>query len=176
MEDRLPEVEKAYRERRKGFIAWAKKATRSLADAEDLVQDAFAKAFANIESLAGVDDLEAWLFATVRNNARDRWRRGETKKRAGEISVSDEAIAEIVAATGLDPEEEALSSELLDALYDAVDGLPAEQRMVIEAQVMDGLTFREIAEASGISQNTLAARKRYGLEKLAEALQEWIDL
>jgi DNA-directed RNA polymerase specialized sigma24 family protein len=46
--------------------------------------------------------------------------------------------------------------------------------MVIEAQVLDGLTFKELAEKSGISPDTLAARKRYAVKRLAAALREWV--
>ena len=169
------DLETAYRENRHGFLAWASKATRSLVDAEDLVQDAFVTALAGAESLSAVDDLAAWLFTSVRNRVKDLWRRGETRRRAGEIAVSDDAIAEIVATAGLDPADLAASSELLEALYDAIEELPDEQRTVIEAQVLDGLTYRELAESSGISPDTLAARKRYAIKRLAAALREWIE-
>ena len=173
--DRRSELEAAYREHKPGFLAWATKATRSFVDAEDLVQEAFAKALARAESLGGVDDLAAWLFASVRNKVRDLWRRNETRRKAGEIAVSDAAIVEIVASAGLDPSEMAVSSELLEALYDAIEELPPEQRTVIEAQVLDGLTFKELAESTGISPDTLAARKRYAVKRLADALQEWME-
>ena len=58
--DKRAELEAAYRKNRPGFIAWATKATRSFVDAEDLVQEAFAKALARAESLGGVDDLAAF--------------------------------------------------------------------------------------------------------------------
>ncbi len=173
--DTRSNLETAYRENRRGFLAWATRATRSLTDAEDLVQDAFVTALAGAESFSAVDDVAAWLFTSVRNKVRDLWRRGETRKRAGEIAVSDEAIAEIVATAGLDPADLAASSELLEALYEAIEDLPDEQRMVIEAQVLDGLTYKELAESSGISPDTLAARKRYAIKRLAAALREWIE-
>jgi RNA polymerase sigma factor (sigma-70 family) len=173
--DRKAELEQAYRENKGGFLSWAARATRSMTDAEDLVQDAFARALANIESLSAVEDLAAWLFASVRNRVRDRWRKTEVRKRAGETELADETIDEIVAAAGLDPAELAAEAELIEALYDAIEELPPEQRMVIEAQVLDGLTFRELAEQSGISPDTLAARKRYAIRKLAGALREWMD-
>lgn len=175
-QDRVHELEQAYRKRRKGFLAWAERATRNFVDAEDLVQDAFASALGSAESLSGVDDLEAWLFASVRNKARDRWRRKETRRQAGEVYVPLETLTEIAESAGLDPEELALSSELLDALEDAIEELPPEQRAVIEAQTLDGQTFKEMAEASGVSQDTLAARKRYAVKKLAAALDEWLDI
>jgi RNA polymerase sigma factor (sigma-70 family) len=173
--DRSSELERAYRENKKGFLAWATRATRSLADAEDLVQDAFAAALVNTDTLTTVDDLAAWLFASLRNKARDLWRRRETRKKVGEAEVSDEAISEIVAAAGLGPAELFEEGELSEALYEAIEELPGEQRSVIEAQVLDGFTFRELAEDSGISADTLAARKRYALKRLAGSLREWFE-
>ena len=52
--DKNAELERAYRENKKGFLAWAAKATRSVADAEDLVQDAFASAMAVYFSSPGL--------------------------------------------------------------------------------------------------------------------------
>jgi RNA polymerase sigma factor (sigma-70 family) len=173
--DRKSELETAYREHRRGFLAWAARATRSFTDAEDLVQDTFMKALANSESLGAVEDLAGWLFASVRNRVRDYWRRSETRKKVGEIEVSDETIAEIVSSAGLGPEELVAELELMNALYEAIEELPPDQRMVIEAQVLDGQTFKEIAESSGISPDTLAARKRYAIKRLSAALKEWAE-
>jgi DNA-directed RNA polymerase specialized sigma24 family protein len=57
----------------------------------------------------------------------------------------------------------------------AIDALPAPQREVLLAQSVEGLTFRELAERTGISIDTLMARKRYAVKKLAVALIEWYD-
>ena len=72
--DEGSELERAYRANKKGLLTWATRATRSIADAEDLVQDAFTAALADTESLIDVDDLAAWLFAALRNKVRDLWR------------------------------------------------------------------------------------------------------
>jgi DNA-directed RNA polymerase specialized sigma24 family protein len=66
-------------------------------------------------------------------------------------------------------------ASLADALNDALRALPSAQRKVVEAQVFGGLTFREIAQASGESIDTLTARKRYALRSLSKALRNWID-
>jgi RNA polymerase sigma factor (sigma-70 family) len=173
--DRNAELERAYRENKQGFLAWAAKATRSVADAEDLVQDAFATALADSEALIDVDDLAAWLFTSLRNKVRDLWRRRDTRKRAGEADVSVEVVAEIVAAAGFTPAELVEGAELMDALSTAIEALPAEQRAVIEAQVIDGFTFREIAEMTGLSPDTLAARKRYAVKRLGDSLRDWFE-
>jgi RNA polymerase sigma factor (sigma-70 family) len=173
--DRKSELERAYRENKKSFLAWAAKATRSVSDAEDLVQDAFATALANSETLIDVDDMAAWLFASLRNKARDLWRRRDARKRSGEAEVSEEVVAEIVAAAGLSPAELVEGAELMEALSAAIEALPAEQRAVIEAQVIDGFTFKEIAEMTDLSPDTLAARKRYAVKKLGDSLRYWFE-
>ncbi|HTX73916.1 MAG TPA: sigma-70 family RNA polymerase sigma factor [Rectinemataceae bacterium] len=167
------DLETTYRTHHRGLLSWAARATRSLADAEDLVQEAYASALAEAESLDLIDDLAAWLFTTLRNKVRDLWRHREVQRKAGETAVSEDLISEIVADSGIDPLSVAVESELQGALYEAIEDLPEEQRHVIEAQVLDGLTFRELAEASGISPDTLAARKRSAIKRLSAALREW---
>ena len=56
-----------------------------------------------------------------------------------------------------------------------MQSLPSSQRRVVEAQVFGGLTFKQIAEATGESIDTLTARKRYAMQKLSRALRHWID-
>ncbi|RPJ03993.1 MAG: hypothetical protein EHM28_14245, partial [Spirochaetaceae bacterium] len=77
-----------------------------------------------------------------------------------EIDVAGETIAEIVASTGLDPSDALVRDELANALSDAISVLPEDQRTVIEAQVVDNLTFRELSAKTGESINTLMTRKK----------------
>jgi RNA polymerase sigma factor (sigma-70 family) len=170
-----PEIEAAYRAQRQGLIRWIEKATHGLADAEDVLHDAFANALASLSPLDVVENLPAWLFAAVRNRVYDLWRRRDARRRAGESEIAQEAISEIVAATGLDPADMAARDELSDALAQAIALLPPEQRFVIEAQALDGVGFRELSERTGVSIDTLAARKRYAVAKLAKALRGWIE-
>jgi len=58
------------------------------------------------------------------------------------------------------------------AIMDAVDELPEKQRYVFIQQVVEGRTFRELAEETGDSINTLVARKRYAIQILQSRLQE----
>jgi RNA polymerase sigma-70 factor (ECF subfamily) len=57
----------------------------------------------------------------------------------------------------------------LALLLRAAEGLPPEQKEAVFLKVCDGLTFKEIASACGVSANTAASRYRYGIEKLREA-------
>lgn len=165
-------IEAAYRERGAEFLTWARRRTGSDEDAEDLLHDAFLGALRGAARLEEVADPLGWIFAGLRNRAVDLWRK---KGRRGERErVSIEAVEEIVAAVGLDPADELVREELSGAISDAIAALRPEEREVIEAQVFKGRSFREISESTGIPIDTLAARKRRGVAKIARALRSWI--
>ena len=82
---------------------------------------------------------------------------------------------EIAVAAGVDPQDSLIRGELEDALTVAIEALPANQREVLRAQALGGITFRELAESTGIPIDTLMARKRRAMRKLAAALEYWME-
>lgn len=168
-------IEKAYRERRGGFLAWAKRHAPDDASAEYALQDAFIRALSNANALSVVEDVAGWIFSAMRNRLIDLWRREDTHKRAGAVELSEETIVEIVADAGFDPHDVLIRVELEEAIAVAVEALPKEQREVIQAQALDGTAFRELAERTGVSIDTLMSRKRRALHKLAAALEYWME-
>jgi RNA polymerase sigma factor (sigma-70 family) len=167
------QIERTYRERGRGFLAWARRHAPDAATAEDVLQDAFVKALANASALSLVEDLGAWIFSAMRNRLFDLWRGAAARRRAGAAELRDETVEEIAVAAGFDPHDELVRDEILEALQIAIEALPAEQREVLKAQTLEGLTFRELAKRTGTSIDTLMARKRYAIKKLAAALQDW---
>jgi RNA polymerase sigma factor (sigma-70 family) len=168
-------IERTYRERGRGFLAWAKSHAPDPATAEDILQEAFLRALANADALSPVADLAAWIFSTMRNRLIDLWRGEGAKRRAGATELPERVLEEVAAEAGLDPEDQLQRSEMLAALEVAVEALPATQREVIRAQALGGVGFKELAEATGVSIDTLMARKRYAIRKLAAALEYWMD-
>jgi RNA polymerase sigma factor (sigma-70 family) len=173
--DSLGRIEEAYREEKPRFIARLRKAGRSLQEAEDLVQDAYAELLESLPSVPDIRNLPAWINSLLGRRLIDAWRHDRVRRVAGETSVAEETLEEIIGGVGLDPHDEFVRESLSDALDDAMKALPAPQRRVVEAQVFGGMTFREIAERDGESIDTLMARKRYALSNLAKALRRWID-
>lgn len=167
-------IESAFRENRSDLLAQARRVTRDIRDAEDVVQEAFLSAMANIDVLGKVENIPGWLFQVIKNRVVDLWRRRRTRTAAGEIDVAAETVSQIIASTGLDPADECVRNELAGALGDAIAALPVEQRQVIEAQVLDGLTFQEMAARTGLPINTLMTRKKLAIKRLATALRGWI--
>src|SRR5215213_4429548 len=142
-----------------GLVLFARQFVRSLADAEDIVQEAFVKFWRKQHPIHN----RALLFATVRSTALDLLRRDARRARreADAVAEGDQSTA----APQFDANDEAQH-----ALAAAVDRLPAEQRQVLVMKIWSELTFAEIASVLGISQNTAASRYRYALAALKKNL------
>jgi RNA polymerase sigma factor (sigma-70 family) len=168
-------LEDAYRSERPRFIARLRATGRSLEEAEDLVQDVYAETMERLSLVSGIVNLPAWINALLSRRIIDAWRRDKARAAAGETKVAEEALEEIISGIGLDPQDAFVRDSLTEALNDALRALPMNQRRVVEAQVFGGQTFREIAETTGESIDTLMARKRYAIRNLTQALRHWIE-
>jgi RNA polymerase sigma factor (sigma-70 family) len=168
-------IEAAYRDSRKVLIGKANKSLRNKNDAEDALQDVFLRILANADIIDSITNLPALVYTMLKRRIIDLWRRSRMQRKAGETDVAEQTIEEIVSAIGFDPLDTAIRSELAEALDTAIGELPPEQQAVIEAQVIDGMTFAELSERTGLSINTLMTRKRIAIKRLAEALRGWIE-
>lgn len=171
----LARVETAYRQEKPRLIARLRRAGRTIQEAEDLLHDSYAQIMERISIVPDIRNLPAWINSLLGRRMIDAWRHDRVKRSAGETAVAEETLEEIIAGTGLDPQDQYVRDRIADALDAAIKALPREQRSVVEAQVFGGKTFREIAEASGESIDTLTARKRYAVAKIAKALRHWIE-
>jgi RNA polymerase sigma-70 factor (ECF subfamily) len=123
-------------------------------DAEDVIQQVFAAVLARGTA---IEDEDAYFRTAVRNAAYSLLRQRRTARLAGEPMLEP-------AVAGCDATEQA-------ALEQALRALPADQREVIHLHVYEGMTFREIAAATGESINTVSARYRYALDKMRKLLR-----
>jgi RNA polymerase sigma-70 factor, ECF subfamily len=142
-----------------GLLLFARQWTRSRADAEDIVQEAFVRFWRRHHKIRN----RALLYATVRSIALDHIRRDHRRAQREEEAISD--LEQVV-----EPQFE-LGDEAQLALATAVECLPHEQREVLIMKIWNELTFAEIGSALGISQNTAASRYRYALATLKKILQ-----
>jgi RNA polymerase sigma-70 factor, ECF subfamily len=141
-----------------GLVLFARQWTRSPADAEDIVQEAFVRFWRKHHDIGN----RGLLYATVRSIALDFIRRDSRRARRESTAMSD-----------VDPKVEpefGIEDDSQRALVAAVNLLPAEQREVLTLKIWNELTFAEIASALGISQNTAASRYRYALAALKKNL------
>lgn len=141
-----------------GLVLFARQWVRSAADAEDIVQEAFVRFWRQNRDVAN----RGLLYATVRSVALDLIRKDSRRARR-----EAEAYADTVQAIEPQFEEENDSQRLL---VGAIGRLPHEQREVLVMKIWNDLTFAEIGEGLGISQNTAASRYRYALAALKKDL------
>jgi RNA polymerase sigma-70 factor, ECF subfamily len=135
-------------------------------DALDAVQDGFIKALTHLRGFEHRCTFKTWLLRVVSNAALDL---GRQRRRRDELSA---AVTERVALDGgvtpahADPGREAEESDLRQALARALRQLPEAQRRTFVLHVDGGLSYREVAEAMGISIGTVMSRLFYARQKL----------
>jgi RNA polymerase sigma factor (sigma-70 family) len=127
-----------------------------------------------------VEHAGAWLYRVARNQIVDFFR----KKRlvALEDALAQKAddegaltLADLLPSPDAGPEAAYACTVLLHDLNAALDELPEEQRAVFIAQAIDGRSFQELADETGVGVNTLLSRKRYAVLHLRRRLQVIYD-
>jgi RNA polymerase sigma factor (sigma-70 family) len=155
------------------LLAFIRRRIDDAAEAEDILQEAFYELVVAERLAQPVEQIGAWLMRVARNRIIDRFRkkRPEELRLAAGDSGEEPVLDELLPAADGTPETAAMRALLLEEIEAALAELPREQREVFIAQELDGLTFRELAERSGVSINTLLSRKRYAVRQLRERLQ-----
>jgi RNA polymerase sigma factor (sigma-70 family) len=146
------------------------------ADVEDLLQEVFFELVQAGRLLKPIDYVTGWLFRVARNRITDFFR----KKRPGAFAdaAMENEEGELLEIDDLLPSPEAgpealyIRSALLDEIKSALAELPAEQREVFLAHEMEGRSFKDLSAETGVSVNTLLARKRYAVLRLRARLKK----
>ena len=152
---------------------------RDPSDAEDILQDVFHEFVQAYRLPAPIEQASAWLFRVARNRIIDVFRK-RRELPLGEAAAEPDDESEYrldlaLPSQDAGPEAAYARSVLLDALQAALDELPANQRDVFVAHELEGRSFKELAGESGVSVNTLLARKRYAVLHLRASLQAVYD-
>lgn len=147
------------------LLLYARQTTRSLADAEDVLQDAFIRFWRHQRELGG--EPRAFLFASIKRAACDLARRNSRRSRR-ELAAGFADDGE----TAGEPFFEVLDrdDERRVAIESALRKLPEKLREVLVLKVWGDLTFEQIATQLEISSNTAASRYRYALTALRKQL------
>jgi RNA polymerase sigma factor (sigma-70 family) len=165
----ITQVINDYSKRLRGFI---RKRVTNEADAEDILQDVFYQLIGNTEP---IEQLTTWLFKVTRNKIIDRQRKKKPELIEDIYTKADEEESlnwsEFFFDANENPETDYLRSLFWEALNDALNELPEEQKQVFVLNELEGVPFKIIAEQTGETINTLISRKRYAVLHLRERLQ-----
>jgi RNA polymerase sigma-70 factor (ECF subfamily) len=142
------------------------------AEAEEILQEAFVRVWTRAETYdARVGGPLPWIVRLARNVAIDRLRARRVRA-AIDAPAIDGAVAEAVPATDIQtPEAAVLAAERRRTLTDALAGLPAEQRRLIEAAFFEGYTHSELAQRFGLPLGTVKTRIRAGMIAMRQRLE-----
>ena len=150
--------------------------TRNRADAEDLVQETYLKAYSKFHQYKPGTNIKAWLYRILTNTYITQYRKAQrSPKRASTDTVEDWQLAEAAShdARGLvSAEVEALESLPSEQLRDALESLSEEHRMVIVMADVESMTYKEIAQALGIPIGTVMSRLNRARRNLRAKLGE----
>lgn len=150
--------------------------TRNQADAEDLVQETFAKAFSSFRSYREGTNLKAWMYRIMTNtyiNAYRKKQRQPYHSPAEEMTDAEVAEAASHHATGLRSAEiEALERVPNRDIQRALNSLPEDRRMVVYYADVEGLPYKEISEIMDTPVGTVMSRLHRGRKQLRESLRD----
>jgi RNA polymerase sigma-70 factor (ECF subfamily) len=150
-------------------------------EARDLTQQVFIKVYRNLARLKDRERFSSWIYQIAANLCRDlikqrRRRQSFSLENLRESGTLDEAAhpeLTLHPEASLHPDKVVSRNELKEILEKALQEIPEEQRIVVIMKEYQGLKFTEIAEALGVSVNTIKSRMYYGLSALKKILAQW---
>jgi RNA polymerase sigma-70 factor (ECF subfamily) len=150
------------RRHQKGMWRMVRRYIKSDADASDVTQQAFVRAFKGLVTFRGAASVRSWLFRIAINCALS-WIRDHRREQAGELA-EDALTQEPAGITNIAGGEET------SRLRSAIEQLPPKQKLVLELRVFDDLPFKEVADLADCSENTAKVNFHYAVKRLREIL------
>lgn len=152
--------------------------TRNQADAEDLVQETYLKAYRSFGGFEAGTNLKAWLYRILTNTYINTYRARKRRPEQADVeNVEDlylyhQLAAGTAAGVGRSAEDEVLDQFTDDDVKAAIEALPDTFRMVVLLSDVEGFSYKEIAEITDVPIGTVMSRLHRGRKALQKALMD----
>lgn len=150
--------------------------TKNPHDAQDLVQDTYAKAFTSFHQFEPGTNLKAWLYRILTTTFINSYRKAQRQPLIASGELEDWQIADASSHTsdqGKSAEDEVLENLADGDIKDALAAIPEEFRMAVFLADVEGFSYKEIAEIVGVPTGTVMSRLHRGRKLLRESLAEY---
>ena len=150
------------RKHQKGVWRVVRRYVKGDADAKDVTQQVFVRAFKGLAAFRGAASVRSWLYRIAINCALS-WIRDHKREQPTEIA-EDSLTAMPIAPGRIADDQESIR------LRAAIGQLPPKQKLVLELRVFDDLSFKEVAELADCTENTAKVNFHYAVKKLRDLL------
>lgn len=147
--------------------------TKNTHDAQDLVQDTFAKAFTSFHQFEPGTNLKAWLYRILTTTFINNYRKDQRRPQISAGEVEDWQIADASSHTsdqGKSAEDEVLEGIADKDVKEALSAMPEEFRIAVYLSDVEGFSYKEIAEITNVPTGTVMSRLHRGRKLLRESL------
>lgn len=158
------------------LYAAAMRYTKNPEDAQDLVQDTYAKAYTSFHQFEPGTNLKAWLYRVLTTTFINNYRKDQRRPQSSDSELEDWQLAEASSHTsdqGKSTEDVVLENLPDSDIKNALAQIPEEFRMVVYYADVEGFSYKEIAEIVGVPTGTVMSRLHRGRKQLREKLTDY---
>jgi RNA polymerase sigma-70 factor, ECF subfamily len=160
------------------LYTFALRQLRTPTAAQDIVQETYMRVTQNALDFKHEAKFSTWVYTIARNLCVDQLRKNALRRHPSLDQAQGDADGPTLGeqtAGSRNVEREVVSAHLREVLARAVEKLPDDQREVFLLREVSNLAFKEIADITGVSENTVKSRMRYALERLQASLHEYAE-
>ena len=156
-----------------GLYSAAYRLTRNAADAEDLVQETYLRAFRSFHQFQPGTNLKAWLYRILTNTFINSYRKRQREPQTvSDDEIEDWYLYSKMSDEGFEPSAETAVLESLpdEDVQEALSSLPEQFRIAVLLADVEGFSYKEIAEITGVPIGTVMSRLHRGRKALEKRL------